>query len=120
MKKVLRLIFQWNTLQNKGGYTMDFKVYAKQKRLEAHKGIITDICMTVNHCANCHNDETGKTDCLPLYCVDLHKVTADSFYMESFDNSRTNRELLDIASQNGYEAWFIKEDNVIMIKFWKK
>lgn len=99
---------------------MDFKTYAKQKRLEEHREIITNICMTVNNCANCHNDETRRTDCFPLNCVDLHKVTANSFYMESFDNSQTNRELLDIASQNGYEAGFIKEDNAIMIKFWKR
>ncbi|MBD5534540.1 MAG: hypothetical protein HDQ99_02550 [Lachnospiraceae bacterium] len=99
---------------------MDFKAYAKQKRLEAHKEIITEICLLINNCANCHNDETGKTDCFPLNCVDLHKVTADSFYMETFDDSRTNRKLLDIASQCGYEAGFVMEGKEISIKFWKK
>lgn len=98
---------------------MDFKAYAKQKRLEAHKGIIADICMLINNCANCHNDETGKTDCFPLHCVDLHKVTADSFYMETLDNSSTNRKLFDIAGQNGYKAGFIEEGKVICIKFWR-
>ncbi len=98
---------------------MDFKAYAKQKRLEAHRKIITDICMTVNNCANCINDETRQTDCYPLHCVPLHKVTADSFYMESYDNSKTNRELLDIAAQHGYKAGFIMEDGITLIKFWK-
>ncbi len=61
---------------------MDFRAYAEQKRKEAHREIITDICMLINNCANCFNDETRKTDCFPLQCVRLHKVTADSFYME--------------------------------------
>lgn len=99
---------------------MDFKEYAKRKRLEAHKEIITDICMTINNCANCLNDETRRTDCFPLNCVDLHKVTANSFYMESYDNSKTNRELLDIASQHGYETGFVIETGGTLIKFWKK
>lgn len=37
---------------------MDFKAYAEQKRKEAHKEIIFDICMVVNNCACCYNDET--------------------------------------------------------------
>ena len=96
---------------------MDFKAYAEQKRKEAHKEIITEICLLINNCANCHNDETGKIDCFPLQCVDLHKVTADSFYMEALDDSRINRKLLDIASQYGYQAGFLKEDGEIIIKF---
>ena len=98
---------------------MDFKAYAEHKRKEAHKEIITDICMTINNCANCFNDETRKTDCFPLHCVKLHKVTANSFYMETY-SSKTNRELLDIASQHGYEAGFIMEGEEAWIKFWKK
>jgi len=92
---------------------MDFRVYAEQKRKEAHKEILTDICMVVNNCANCFN-------CFPLHCVKLHKVTADSFYMEPYYSSKTNRELIDIASQNGYKAGFIMEGKEIAwIKFWK-
>lgn len=98
---------------------MDFKAYAKQKRLKAHREIITDICMTINNCANCHNDETRQTDCFPLNCVELYKVTANSFYMETFDNSKTNRELLDIAERHGYKAGLVKEGKDILIKFWK-
>ena len=100
---------------------MDFKAYAEQKRREAHKEIVTEICLLINNCANCHSDETGKTDCFPLHCVDLYKVTADSFYMEPYTDSNINRKLLDIASQYGYEAGFIMEEKAVSaIKFWKK
>lgn len=97
---------------------MDFKAYAKQKRLETHRGIILDICIEVNNCANCYNDETHRTECFPLLCVPLHKVTVDSFYMESYDNSKINRRLLAVASQHGYKAGFIMEGGVNQIKFW--
>ena len=99
---------------------MDFKAYAEQKRKEAHKEIITEICLLINNCANCHNDETGETDCFPLHCVDLHNITANSFYMEAFDNSPTNRKLLDIAEQCGYKAGFVKDGKDMLIKFWRQ
>ena len=60
---------------------MDFRAYAEQRRKEAHKEIIFDICMEINNCANCHNDETKKTECCPLNRVELHKVSANSFYI---------------------------------------
>lgn len=99
---------------------MDFKAYAEQKRKEAHKDIIFDICMIVNNCAECHNDETRQTECYPLNRVELHKVSANSFYMVPYDNSKTNRELIEIAEQHGYKAGFIIEDGKTVIKFWKE
>lgn len=97
---------------------MDFRAYAEQKRKEAHKEIIKDICIEINNCANCINDEARKIECYPLHCVKLHKVTANSFYMEPY-SSKTNRELIDIALQHGYKAGFIMNGNEIWIKFWK-
>ena len=88
-----------------------------QKRKEAHKEIIIDFCMLINNCANCHNDETEIIDCFQLHCVDLYKVTANSFYMEPYIDSNTNRKLLDIAEQNGYRADLIKEGKEICIEF---
>lgn len=99
---------------------MDFRAYAEQKRKEEHKDIITDICMNINNCADCHNDETHQTDCNLLRSVELHKVSANSFYMEPY-GSKTNRLLLAIAERNGYRAGFIMENGEIAwIKFEKK
>lgn len=99
---------------------MDFKTYAEQKRKEAHKKIIFDICMTINNCAECHNDETRQTECYPLNRVDLHKVSVNSFYMVPYDNSKINRELIEIAGRHGYKAGFIIEDGETIVKFWKE
>lgn len=99
---------------------MDFRTYVEQKRKEVHKDIITDICMNINNCADCHNEETRKTDCDPLRSVELHKVSANSFYMEPY-GSKTNRLLLDIAERYGYKTGFImKNGEIAWIKFWKK
>ena len=103
-----------------GGLWMNFKAYAELKRKEAHKEIIIDICLLINNCAGCYDDVKRKTDCNPLSCVELHKVTADSFNMDPYD-SKTNRELIDIAVQHGYKAGFIMEGTeVTEIKFWKE
>ena len=77
-----------------GVHVMDFRAYAEQRRKEAHKEIIFDICMEINNCANCHNDETRQIECCPLNCVELHKVSANSFYMIPYENSETNRNLI--------------------------
>lgn len=99
---------------------MDFRAYAEQKRKEAHKEIIFDICMTINNCACCYNDETRRTDCYPLNCVELHKVTANSFCMVPRDNSKTNRELIEIAEDHGYKVGFVMDDGEMVMKFWKE
>lgn len=98
---------------------MDFKAYVKQKREEVHKEIIFDICMIVNNCAECHNNETKQTECCSLNCVELHKVSANSFYMVPYDN-RTNRRLIEIAEQHGYKAGFIIDAGETVMKFWKE
>lgn len=98
---------------------VNFKAYAEQKRKEAHKKIIFDICMTINNCAECHNNETRRTECCPLSRVELHKLSANSFYMIPYD-SKTNRELIEIAEQHGYKAGFIIEDGETVMKFWKE
>lgn len=95
---------------------MDFKAYAEQKRKEAHKEIIFDICMVVNNCACCYNDETRQTECYPLDCVNLLHVTENSFYMELYDNSKINRELIEIAEDHGYKAGFVMNEETV-IKF---
>ncbi|RKJ68835.1 hypothetical protein [Roseburia sp. 1XD42-69] len=99
---------------------MDFKAYAEQKRKKAHKDIIFDICMVINNCACCYNDETRQTECYPLNCVELHKVTANSFYMIPYENSKTNRELIEIADRHGYKCGLVLEDNETIMKFWKE
>lgn len=98
---------------------MDFKAYAEQKLKETHKEIILDICMTVNNCADCHNDETRQIECNPLNCVELHKVSKNQFYMESYD-SKTNKQLIEIAEDHGYKAGFIIKDSKTVLKFWKE
>lgn len=99
---------------------MDFRAYAEQKRKEAHKEIIFDIYMIVNNCAECHNDETRRTECYPLNCVELHKVTVNSFYMVPYEDSGTNRKLIEIAEDHGYKAGFVIEDGEMIMKFWKE
>lgn len=99
---------------------MDFRAYAEQKRKEVHKEIIFDICMEINNCADCHNDETRQTECCPLNRVELHKVSANSFYMIPYDNSETNRKLIEIAKEHGYKAGFVIEDGETVMKFWKE
>lgn len=99
---------------------MDFKAYAEHKRKEEHKKIIFDICMMVNDCAECHNDETRRTECCPLNHVELHKVTANSFYIMPYDNSKTNRELIEIAERHGYQVGLTMEDKGMIMKFWKE
>ena len=95
-------------------------MHHEQEWKEVHKEIIADICLLINNCADCHNDETGKTDCFPLRCVELHDETVDSFCIEPYTDKNTNRKLCDIASQHGYEADLITEGNeVSAIKFWK-
>lgn len=99
---------------------MDYRAYAEQKRKEAHKEIVLDICMAINNCACCHNDETRRTECHPLNCVEFYKVTANSFCMVPYDNSKINRELIEIATDHGYKAGFIMDDDGTVIKFWKE
>lgn len=98
----------------------DFKAYIEQKRKMTHKKIITEICLLINNCADCYNEEVKKTVCCPLNCVELFKVTEKSFYIEPYDN-KTNIKLIDIAEQYGYKLGFIMEENEIKsIKFWKE
>lgn len=68
--------------------------------------------MVVNNCACCYNDETRQTECYPLDCVNLLHVTENSFYMELYDNSKINRELIEIAKDHGYKS-FVTEEMVI-------
>ena len=99
---------------------MDFKAYIEQKRKEAHKEILTDICMSINNCADCHNDETRETDCNPLACLEVFKVTENSFYMNTYD-TKTNRKLFEIASQYGYKVGFVMDEKSVVtgIKFYR-
>lgn len=99
---------------------MDFKAYAKHKRKESHKEIIEAICIEINNCADCYNEECRMAECDPCNSVNLFKVTKNSFYIEPYSDSKTNRKLIDIATKYGYEAGFILEGaEVAWIKFWK-
>ena len=99
---------------------MDFKAYIEQKRKESHIDILKDICMTINNCADCHNEETHTTECCPCNCLNLQKVSEKCFYIEPYD-SKTNRKLFEIASQYGYKTGFVMDDKsrVTHIKFYK-
>ena len=44
---------------------MDFREYADKQRKNLHKDILQALCMEIKNCADCHNDEAGKTDCNP-------------------------------------------------------
>ena len=50
----------------RSGIVMDFKIYIEQDRRNAHKDILTEICMNINNCADCYNEETKKTECRPF------------------------------------------------------
>lgn len=92
----------------------------EQELKELHKDIIFDICMNVNNCANCYNDETRKTDCYPLQCVETYEVSEKSFCIEPY-GERINKLLVNIAGQYGYKAEFIMEEKEItLIKFSKQ
>jgi hypothetical protein len=99
---------------------MDFKQYAEYKRKEAHKEIIKEICMIVNNCADCHDEKTRQTECVPDQRVDLYKVTETSFYIDAYD-SKTNRKLLDMGNEYEYKTGIvIEDDDTSYIKFWKE
>lgn len=92
----------------------------EQELKELHKNIIFDICMNVNNCSNCYNDETWKIDCYPLQCVGTYEVSEKSFCIEPYAE-RTNKLLVNIADQYGYKAEFIMEEKEIkLIKLWKQ
>lgn len=92
----------------------------EQRLKELHKDIILDICMNVNNCANCHNDETRQIDCYPLQCVEMYEVSEKSFCIEPYCE-RTNKLLFNIADRYGYKSKFIMEGKEIaLIKFWKQ
>lgn len=91
---------------------MDFKTYVEMKRKEEHKEIIFDICMAINNCADCHNDEIKQTKCCPMNRVELYNVTQNCFYMNFYD-SKTNRELIDIAAKRGYKVDFILNKEIM-------
>ena len=98
---------------------MDFNSYAEHQRKEMHKDIIEAICIEINNCADCINDECRRTECFPLSRVELFKVTANSFYIETYDNSRINRKLLELAEEYDYNAGLIEENGIVSIKYWK-
>lgn len=99
---------------------MDFKAYVEQKRKESHKEIIEAICIETNNCADCYNEEGRRAECNHCNRVNLFKVTKNSFYIEPYSDSKTNRKLIDIATKYGYEAGFIMEGaEVAWVKFCK-
>lgn len=92
----------------------------EQKLKEIHQEIIFDICMNINNCANCHNEETRQIDCYPLQCVKMYEVSEKTFCIEPYDE-RTNKLLVNIADQYGYKYEFImKGKEIALIKFWKQ
>lgn len=92
-----------------------------QKKLkELHKDIIFDICMNINNCANCYNEETRQTDCYPLQCVETYDLSENSFCIEPY-GEKTNKLLYNIADQYGYKFEFIMDGKEIaLIKFWRQ
>ena len=99
---------------------MDFRAYTEQKRKEVHKEIIEAICIETNNCADCYNEKCRRAECNPCSRANLFKVTENSFYIEPYSDSKTNRKLIDIATKYGYEAGLIMEGTeVAWIKFWK-
>lgn len=100
---------------------MDFKIYIEQDRRNAHKDILTEICMNINNCADCYNEETKKTECRPFSCLEVLKVTGTSFYMDAYD-AKTNKKLIEIASRFGYKINFVVDNEksvVTEIRFCK-
>ncbi len=100
---------------------MDFKEYAVRQRMGLHKDVLLAICMATKNCADCFSDETRRTDCSPTCRLrnTLIRVTENGFYIESYNNSKVNRELLDLANDYGYKAGLVKKEDIIFIKFWK-
>lgn len=98
----------------------EFATYIEKQRKENHKDILTDICMAINNCADCHNDETHKAECNPFGCLEVFNVSANGFYTNTYD-SKTNRKLFEIASQYGYQVGFVMDEKSVVtgIKFYK-
>lgn len=95
------------------------KEYAEKKRAAAHAEIFKDICMVINNCTSCFNKAQEQADCCPSSLIPLHKVTENQFCMKTFD-SKTNRELLALASKHNYKSGIVIEDGNTWIKFWKQ
>ena len=96
----------------------DFKTYIEKQRKELHKEVLYDICLIINNCANCYNEETRETECNCLACVDVYKVNANSFCMEIYDN-KTNRKLIDIGEKHNYNVGFVEDKDDVWITFYK-
>ena len=97
----------------------DFKAYIEKQRKELHKEVLYEICLIINNCANCYNEELRITECNCINCVDIFKVNANSFYIEPYDDM-TNGKLIDIGKECGYNVGFVLGGEYDgMIKFYK-
>lgn len=62
----------------------------EQKLKEMHKDIIFDICMNINNCANCYNEETRQTDCYSLQCVETYDLSENFFVLNLMEKKQIN------------------------------
>lgn len=97
---------------------MNFKQYIQQKKRDIHKDILLDICMNINNCADCWNEETHQCDCDCFSRVKIFKSTEKQFYMEPY-SSKTNILLREIAENHGYDFGIVEDSDGMWLKFWK-
>ena len=60
----------------------------ENKYFDCHKEIIKEICIYLNNCANCYDEELHCTKCDSLNCTkfQISKTTKDYFYMEIYSD----------------------------------
>lgn len=88
---------------------------------DCHKEIINEICLYLNNCANCYNEETRCTECNPAICTScqIYEKTETTFCMDIY-SKETNDGLIRIASQYGYDAEIVGESGQECLEFRKK
>lgn len=64
------------------------------------------------------SEDNRCTKCSPN--VETFEVSKNGFYIEAYDDSKVNKELINLAEKYGYEAGVTQWDDIWMIKYWKK
>ena len=91
-----------------------------EKILEPHKHILTDICIEINNCAECFDEDTKEVDCCPICCLykELHEISENTFYIE-YQNKKMYDKFEEIANKHGYKMIITKVEKREMVKFYK-
>lgn len=81
--------------------------------------ILQELCICINNCADCYNEETRKVECAPLASLEHHGelyLSDSSFYLNSYDK-QTNEELFEVAAKYGYHVEAMPDER---LRFYKE